>query len=311
MADTVLYKPDLILCGIDGPFAFITFVLARVLGARFVLLAHNALALPSASLPYRLAHGFLCKHADQIVAHGPFVSGEARKLGAPESILVEFNNGLDPADRSLIDKLPAYPVSENTTPRILFLGRIEEDKGALDLLTAFSLLPHECRAHLVFIGSGGAVEALEQYIRTMGLEGSAEVLREVPYCDVYRHLHSATVVVTPSQSRFPEGFCKSAIEAFYVGTPVVAPNYGPFPHIVTNGLNGLLYEADNITSMREALERILSDTELRERLAEGAKVSGKALMQPKLNFADAIGRIIGTCPPQYRKCDRENEPLPE
>ena len=53
------------------------------------------------------------------------------------------------------------------------------------------------------------------------------------------------MVVTPTQSQFPEGRCMATMEGLVMGVPVIAPNFGPFPFLVKHGENGLLFEPDS------------------------------------------------------------------
>jgi glycosyltransferase involved in cell wall biosynthesis len=119
-----------------------------------------------------------------------------------------------------------------------------------------------------------------------------EVLGPVNFDNVFIHMNQAAVVVTPSQSHFAEGFCKSAMEAFYTGTPVIAPDYGPFPFMVNHHDNGLLYTADDVNELASALKYFFSDAELRNKLRSGAQQKGRQLIKPETTFARAIERTF-------------------
>ena len=295
VVDTLRFRPRRVLCGADGPFALFAWVAARLAGAQFVFLAHNAIALPTMSKAYLWANRFICQHADWVVAHGPFVRDEAIGLGAAPAQVMEFNNALDPEHAALVNGLPAK-VELAVEATILYVGRIEEDKGVVDLLEAFRQLPLASGARLRFVGSGSANATLRQLVQQYELQARVEVLGPVEFDAVFAHMKQATVVVTPSQSRFPEGFCKSAMEAFYVGTPVVAPDYGPFPYMVKHEENGLLYQPDNVVALAQALKRCVADAGLRHQLEEGARRWGQIFMHPKTTFAKAIEQVFSSAP---------------
>ena len=331
--DALLTRPRLVLCGIDGPLALPLLLAARLHRAPFVLLAHNALQLPSTSRPFRLANRLLCRAADTVVAHGPFVAETARQLGANPAAVIEFNNGLDLADRDAVTQqlqlaaatvagtprrialdapLAATQTQPQTQPqtqtpmapnagrgkapaagmRLLYIGRIEEDKGVFDLLTAFGAIAARRSIRLRYVGGGSALEALREKVAASPLAERIEVVGPVPFTQVLPEIAGAALVVTPSQSRFPEGFCKSAMEAMYMGVPVVAPDYGPFPHLVRHGVNGNLYRPDSVACLADALAQLVDDNRLRARLAAGALRSGVALMSPALSFAEAVARVM-------------------
>jgi glycosyltransferase involved in cell wall biosynthesis len=83
-------------------------------------------------------------------------------------------------------------------------------------------------------------------------------------------LDEATVLVLPSRS---EGMGRVIIEAFCRGRPVIGSRVGGIPDLVEDGANGLLVESGDTDALVEALERVLTDKELAERLAAGARGS--------------------------------------
>jgi len=291
LKDTIAFRPTRLLCGLDGPIGLFAWLAARLTGAQFVFLGHSALAMPSTSKPYKLANRFLCRHADKVIAHGPFVRDEAIRLGARESDVIEFNNALDKEHIELIQSFPPKP-DHPEKHVIVYVGRIEEDKGVLDLLEACRQLPAGTPFELRYIGEGSALPALRQRIESAGLSAIAVCTGGLPHEAVFRHLHQATIVATPSQSRFPEGFCKSVMEAFYVGTPVVAPDYGPFPYMLEHGVNGLLHKPDNVNALREALSLLTTDPLLYATVKEGARRKGMQWKTTELTFSSAIRSIF-------------------
>ena len=291
---TVQFKPSHILCGLDGPFALIAWLAAKISGSKFIFSVHNALTLSSTALYYKFSNAILCKQADAVIVHGPFLKDQALQLGTQAEHLVEFNSSIDEANKVLIEKLKNNQ-KENLGKSILFVGRIEEDKGAIDLFKAFIKLDLNHAIKLNYIGEGDALPLLQQLIIQHNLQAQVYLHGNLPHAEVFSYLHQATVLVTPSQLRFPEGRCKSAMEAFYVGTPVIAPNYGPFPYLVEHEVNGLLYETDNINALSVAIQRILTDQELLKRLRIGAKESGKKLINPGLSFSSAIHLAFQKC----------------
>src|SRR5574343_528424 len=88
---TVQFKPSHILCGLDGPFALIAWLAAKISGAKFIFAVHNALCLSSTAFYYKFSNGILCKQADAVIVHGPFLKDQALQLGTNAEHLVEFN----------------------------------------------------------------------------------------------------------------------------------------------------------------------------------------------------------------------------
>jgi glycosyltransferase involved in cell wall biosynthesis len=82
-------------------------------------------------------------------------------------------------------------------------------------------------------------------------------------------LDGSTVLVLPS---WPEGLGRVVIEAFARGRAVVATDAGGIPDLVTNEQEGLLVPPADPVTLAAALERVLGDRELAERMGAAAHV---------------------------------------
>src|SRR5262249_41984685 len=85
--------------------------------------------------------------------------------------------------------------------------------------------------------------------------------------DLGPYYEGAAVVCVPSRR---EGYGVVAREAMAYGRPVVAKRVGGLVDAVQDGVTGVLVDADGL---RGALERLLGDEELRDRLASAARES--------------------------------------
>ena len=63
-----------------------------------------------------------------------------------------------------------------------------------------------------------------------------------------------------------ETFSLVAREALQVGLPVIAARRGVLPEVIQDGVNGLLFEPENAADLQRCLERLRTDTRLREQL---------------------------------------------
>ena len=140
-------------------------------------------------------------------------------------------------------------------PHVLYAGRLSEEKGVLELVEAAQGLP------LVVVGDG---PLREQVPGALGFVAHDELLR------LYER---AAVVVCPSRR---EGFGVVCAEAMAHGRPVVACAVGGLLDLVVDGETGLLVPALDPAALREALERLLGDAELRRRLGEAGRVRARA-----------------------------------
>jgi glycosyltransferase involved in cell wall biosynthesis len=81
------------------------------------------------------------------------------------------------------------------------------------------------------------------------------------------------------------------VEALCRGRPVVASRGGGIPDILEEGRNGLL--ADDVAGLAAALEQVLSDRALAERLAAGARESAEAWLATPEDFAERLASTLG------------------
>jgi glycosyltransferase involved in cell wall biosynthesis len=100
-------------------------------------------------------------------------------------------------------------------------------------------------------------------VRELGLEARVRWLGQVPVDDMPRLLAGASLVVYPSMY---EGFGLPPLEAMAVGTPVVASNRASLPEVL--GDAALQVDPTDRRALTEAIEAVLTRTELREGLRE-------------------------------------------
>ncbi|MBM3129721.1 MAG: glycosyltransferase family 4 protein [Chloroflexi bacterium] len=85
----------------------------------------------------------------------------------------------------------------------------------------------------------------------------------------------AAADVIAHTSTAPEPFGRTVIEAMIAGCPVVAANSGALPEIVTPG-TGLLTPPGDANALADALVHLLTDSELRARIADAARARAEA-----------------------------------
>jgi glycogen synthase len=104
--------------------------------------------------------------------------------------------------------------------KILFMGRIETNKGVYDLIeVAANLDPQEFHFDICGVGSESA--SLKSAIDRRGLAGSVFFHGFLGRRDLYQLLSAAHVVIVPTTTDFEEGFNMVCAEAILAGRPVV------------------------------------------------------------------------------------------
>ena len=139
-------------------------------------------------------------------------------------------------------------------PEVLYVGRLSPEKNIDTLVEAVGDL------NLVVAGDGPLRACVPN------------ALGALPHSEVERLLERASVVVAPCER---EGFGLAAAEALAFGRPVVAAAGGALLELVDDGETGLLVPPRDAPALREAVQRLLDDPELRERLGHAARVRAR------------------------------------
>lgn len=121
-------------------------------------------------------------------------------------------------------------------PRVVFVGRLSEEKGVDVLLRAMKEVKHLTCA---IIGDGPEREKLQALAKELHID-NVEFLGALHDEDLDREIARAKAVVIPSQSY--ETFGLTALEAYAWGKPVIASRIGALPEVVREGETGLLFD---------------------------------------------------------------------
>ena len=147
----------------------------------------------------------------------------------------------------------------------LFLGRLTQDKGVLDLAQAFSEVQTK-NTHLVFVGPDEKNTRHELVNATLPC---ADKVHFVGYTDTPEcYMAAADVLCLPS---YREGFGGVIIEAAAVGIPSIASRIYGITDAVVEGETGLLHEPRNINEIKVCMEELVNNPALRLKLGEQAK----------------------------------------
>jgi glycosyltransferase involved in cell wall biosynthesis len=147
-------------------------------------------------------------------------------------------------------ELPEAVGEEAEPPEILFAGRLSREKGIVELVEA-------ARGRTLVVAGDGPLRS--QVPGALGW---------VPPSDLASLYARAAVVACPSHR---EGFGLACAEAMAHGRAVVAADVGGLRDLVVDGETGLLVPPRDAGALRDALERLLADPELRRRLGANAR----------------------------------------
>lgn len=241
------------------------------------------------------AERYLAKLCAAVVCVSQFEADRAEAIGIPTSRLKVVVSGLTDVPQ------PASEVAEALWPgdriRVLFVGRLDHEKGVDVLLAAMKLIGDKAYAIVV----GAAVVS--------GYESALEQLDNVKYVgwlerEKIRPLYAtADVLVVPSRY---EAFGLSAVEAMRAGLPVIASRVGGLPEVVIDAVTGRMVDpgrpdqlAAAILSMSKAQsqemglnarERFVQDFQIERTVEELHQVYAHAL---QIDWVPEVPVLIG------------------
>lgn len=200
----------------------------------------------------------LRKTGDLFLAVSKFIRRRLLEQGFPEErVLVHYTG---------VDTKKFQPASTEESPVILFVGRLEESKGAEFAIRASAEVQKQLpAAELVLVGDGSLRSDLEklakQLLRRYRFVGSrtSEEVRE--------WMNRASVVCVPSirrRSGEEEGFGMVCAEAQAVAKPVVASYSGGIPEVVRHGSTGYVVPERDWRGMAGYILELLQNPELRQ-----------------------------------------------
>jgi glycosyltransferase involved in cell wall biosynthesis len=170
---------------------------------------------------------------------------EAQGFGAVRVI----PNGVDLADETTRGE-----------PRLLFVGRLSEEKGLQRVLPAMERVAGEHGWEVDIVGDGPLFTRLRAAYPSVRFHGRT---------DPGPHYRRAGIVVMPSL--WPENFGYVALEAMSYGVPVLATSVGGIPEIVQDGVTGRLFDPNDVEQFTARLRELVLDPGARERLGRTAR----------------------------------------
>lgn len=184
---------------------------------------------------------------------------------------------------------------------ILGVGRLVDKKGFRVLIEAARLLKQRgARFSCRIVGEGPEREALQAQIEQSELRGCVRLDGPLPQRDVIEAMRDASVLAAPcivSEDGNRDGLPTVLIEAMALGTPCVATDVTGIPELVRDGDTGLCVAEGDPDALADALQRMLDEQALRQRVAHNARRLVERAFDVRVNarrlqalVADAVAR---------------------
>ena len=153
---------------------------------------------------------------------------------------------------------PAPPAPSEPDHMVAYVGRLDAAKGVLLLMEAWDRYRATTRGgslRLVIAGDGPLREHVNRWALTRPSVTCAGLLSPTESATL---IVRARAVIVPSI--WEETFGLVAVEAMAAGVPPIAAARGAFPELISDGIDGVLFEPGNSTSLAGALHDVDSNT---------------------------------------------------
>jgi colanic acid/amylovoran biosynthesis glycosyltransferase len=243
-------------------------------GATVGMLAAQFLQLPwsltlhgisETDYPAGLLLGAKIEAASFVACASEFGRAQAMRVSLPEhwDKIMIVRCALNFAD------LPKRPININKRMRLICVARLSAEKGHLGLLNAFAnVRARNLDAELVLVGDGPESMRIQEAIQTLNLQDVVHLTGVLAENETLEQIAHADILVLAS---FMEGLPVVLMEALALGVPVVATRVAGIPELVVHEKDGLLFSPANWDELAENLSRLLSDSALRNRLADAGR----------------------------------------
>ncbi|MDQ1179944.1 glycosyltransferase family 4 protein [Rhodococcus sp. SORGH_AS_0301] len=196
---------------------------------------------------------WLAHESDSIITCSAGMEDEVVRLFGPlPSPVHVIRNGIDTRTWTYRPR-----AARTGAPSLLFVGRLEYEKGVQDLIAA---LPRVRRTHpgttLTVVGDGTQLDHLVDLARVHRVRRAVTFVGSLGHDGVLGHLHRADALVLPSRY---EPFGIIALEGAAAGTPLVASTAGGLGEAVVDGVTGMSFVPGDVGSLATAVRRTLDD----------------------------------------------------
>lgn len=246
-------RVDVVLGAYLFPDAWAASMVARLLGVPYVVRTHgtdvNVVAEWPSVRPFLRP---LLSSASGVVGVSRPMVDKLIALGARPEVTTLVRSGVDRDTFRPFDPIEARRELglPDGGPVFVFVGRLEKEKGIVELLGAFEKATLPASARLVFVGEGsleGAIRGASERLGNRVIAVGGHPLERVA-----RYVAAGDALVLPS---WAEGTPNVVLESLAAGRPVVASNVGGIPDAIREGETGLLHPPRDEHALARTLER--------------------------------------------------------
>jgi glycosyltransferase involved in cell wall biosynthesis len=201
---------------------------------------------------FLIEQGIISSEKSQVLVNGSICGVDDKRFFADAALAKEQRAKLGIAEDDLV---------------ILFLGRINRDKGVLDLANAFNQIAQQV-SNVVLLLVGPDEDNIVREIQQIAAGFLARIKIVGFTNNPERFMRTANILCLPS---YREGFPVSILEAAATGIPSVCSRIYGITDAIEDGKTGLLVTPCDVEALTDALLKLIEDKKLCQQMGEAAR----------------------------------------
>ena len=183
-----------------------------------------------------------------------------------------------------IPLLESETLERTAHPKLLFASDLQDHKGGVILLSAWKKIHAQYPNYsLTIAGDGPAKTFLEQYAYSSGLGEQINFVGWLSQEQLQSFLRDDCILIIPSL--LGEAFGLIGVEAAMAEASIIVSRIGALPEIVENEVSGLVVKPGDSHELSIAIERLLTNQELRSEMGRAARHRAEELFSFPQSFS--------------------------
>lgn len=216
----------------------------------------------------------ITKKVDAFVVPSSFTLGKLNEYGIPMDKLNHI-----PTFFNLKEDNPQVEYK----PFVLFVGRIEKQKGLMTLVKTFENTDYNLK--IIGFSNDGYEDELKDYLKDK--KHNVEFLGKKNFDEIVPYLKSCLCTTVPSE--WYDNFPNVILESFAYKKAVIATDFGSLPELVRNGETGLTFRYADIEDFRSKVRYMFEHADEAKIMGENAYIDLISKYSPETHYKSLIG----------------------
>ena len=148
-----------------------------------------------------------------------------------------------------------------------YFGRLSKEKGIINLIKAINQIDD---AKLLIAGDGPERENIENYIKEHNLDEQITLLGYQSQDNIREYIRNSRFVVVPSICY--ENCPYSILETLEIGKPVIGSRIGGIPELISDNVNGYLYDFGSVSQLKDKMQQLFADDEKIKEFSKNSRI---------------------------------------